>query len=161
MTSLQRLLPFLFLILFTVSFTACDDDDPFEIDYSDAPPPFDIENAERTETESGLIYYVVEEGGGAFEVESRDRVSVYYTGRRESNGEIFDSSYRNGSQAASTFNSLGNLIEGFREGLIGMKEGEKRVLIIPPELGYGNSESSNLSDETLRFDIELAAINSN
>lgn len=160
MTSLRNLFPLLLLLVFTLAFSACDED-PFEIDYSSAPPPFDIENAERVEKESGLVYYIVEEGGGAFEVERRDRVSVYYTGRRESNGEIFDSSYRNGNPAPTVFNSLNNLIEGFREGLIGMKEGEKRVLIIPPELGYGNSESSSLSDETLRFDIELAAINSN
>lgn len=160
MTSLRNLLPFLLLIIFTLSFTACDDD-PFEIDYSDAPPPFDIENAERVETESGLVYYVVEEGGGAFEVQRRDRIRVYYTGRRESNGEIFDSSYRNGSQTPATFNSLNDVIEGFREGLLGMKEGEKRVLIIPPELGYGNSETHRLRNETLRFDVELAEITSN
>lgn len=160
MTSLRTLIPFLFLIILTLSFTACDDD-PFEIDYSSAPAPFDIENAERVETESGLVYYVIEEGGGAFEVKRRDQVTVYYTGRRESNGEIFDSSYRNGNPSPATFNSLGNLIEGFREGLIGMKEGEKRVLIIPPELGYGNSETSSLRDETLRFDVELAQILTN
>lgn len=160
MTSLRNLFPFLFLIVFTISFSACDDD-PFEIDYSSAPPPFDIENAERVETESGLVYYIVEEGGGAFEVKLRDQVAVYYTGRRESNGEIFDSSYRNGNPTPTVFNSLDNLIEGFKEGLIGMKEGGKRVLIIPPELGYGSSERSSLKDDTLRFDIELAEIISN
>jgi|AntRauTorcE11897_2_1112592.scaffolds.fasta_scaffold03245_3 peptidylprolyl isomerase len=160
MTSLRNLLPLLLLLVFTISFSSCDDD-PFRVDYSDAPAPFDISNADRVETESGLIYYVIEEGGGEFEVQLRDVVQVYYTGRRESNGKIFDSSYRNGSLRPSTFNSLNNLIEGFREGLIGMKEGEKRVLIISPELGYGNSPSSNLSDETLRFDIELAEISSN
>lgn len=160
MTSLRNLFPFLFLIVFTISFSACDDD-PFEIDYSSAPPPFDIENAERVETESGLVYYIVEEGGGAFEVKLRDQVAVYYTGRRESNGEIFDSSYRNGNPSPTVFNSLDNLIEGFKEGLIGMKEGGKRVLIIPPELGYGDSERSSLKDDTLRFDIELDEIISN
>ncbi|MEX2478758.1 MAG: FKBP-type peptidyl-prolyl cis-trans isomerase [Gracilimonas sp.] len=160
MISSRNLIPLLLLLIFTVSFSSCDDD-PFEVDYSDAPAPFDISNADRVETESGLVYYVIEEGGGEFEVQRRDVVRVYYTGRRESNGKIFDSSYRNGSLSPATFNSLNNLIEGFREGLLGMKEGEKRVLIIPPELGYGNSSSSNLSDETLRFDIELAEITSN
>lgn len=160
MNSLRNLFPFLFLIVFTISFSACDDD-PFKIDYSSAPPPYDIENAERVETESGLVYYIVEEGSGAFEVKLRDQVAVYYTGRRESNGTIFDSSYRNGNPTPTTFSSLDNLIEGFREGLIGMKEGGKRVLIIPPELGYGDSERSSLQDDTLRFDVELAEIISN
>lgn len=163
MTSLRNLFPFLFLIIFTISFSACEDD-PFEVDYSNAPPPFDIENADRVETESGLVYYVIEEGSGAFEVQRRDRVSVYYTGRRENNGEIFDSSYKNGSETPSGF-PLTNVIEGFREGLIGMKEGGKRVLIIPPSLGYEDSQAGtqgyNLRNDTLRFDIELDEIISN
>ncbi|MBD3615927.1 MAG: FKBP-type peptidyl-prolyl cis-trans isomerase [Gracilimonas sp.] len=158
MISLRNLLPLLFLPLLAISFSSCDEDNPFEVDYSSAPEPFNIDNATRVESETGLIYYIVEEGSGAFEVDRRDQVRVYYTGRRYESGDIFDSSYRNGNPSPATFNSLGNLISGFREGLIGMKEGGKRVLIIPPELAYGNSPNSNLKNDTLRFDIELAEI---
>ncbi|HET8864757.1 MAG TPA: FKBP-type peptidyl-prolyl cis-trans isomerase [Gracilimonas sp.] len=161
MTLLKNIFSVFILFLLTVSISSCDESNPFEVDYSDAPEPFDIENTTMVESESGLVYYIVEEGSGAFEVEIRDAVRVYYTGRKVDTGEIFDSSYRNGNQSPTTFNSLDNLIEGFREGLIGMKEGEKRVLIIPPDLGYGDSPNSSLRNDTLRFDVELAAILSN
>lgn len=158
MTFSKRIIPILLLSFLTIGFISCNDDDPFEVDYSAVPEPFDISNAERVETETGLIYYVVEEGSGAFEVQRRDQVRVFYTGRINNTGEIFDSSYRNRNTSPTSFSSLENLIAGFREGLIGMKEGGKRVLIIPPELGYGNSPSSRLSDDTLRFDVELDEI---
>lgn len=157
----KRLFSFILLSTLTIGFLSCDSDDPFEVDYSSVPEPFDISSAERVETETGLVYYNVEAGSGEFEVQRRDQVSVYYTGRINNTGEIFDSSYRNGNLTPTNFSSLENLIDGFREGLIGMKEGGKRVLIIPPELGYGNSPSSRLSDDTLRFDVELVEIVSN
>lgn len=158
MTISKRLFSLLFLTTLTLGLLSCDNDDPFEVDYSAVPEPFDISSAERVETETGLVYYVVEEGTGEFQVQRRDQVRVFYTGRINNTGEIFDSSYRNRNTTPTSFASLENLIAGFREGLIGMKEGGKRVLIIPPELGYGNSPSSRLSDDTLRFDVELAEI---
>ncbi|MDR9419317.1 FKBP-type peptidyl-prolyl cis-trans isomerase [Gracilimonas sp.] len=149
---------FTLLLFSSLLLSSCDEDNPFEVDYSSAPDPFDIENAERVETETGLTYYIIEEGTGAFEVERRDAVQVFYTGRILETGEIFDSSYRNGNPSPTTFSSLDNLIDGFMEGLIGMKESGKRVLIIPPEIGYGDNPNSSLSDDTLRFDIELDTI---
>lgn len=154
----KRIFSLLLLSILTFGLLSCDSNDPFEVDYSAVPEPFDISNAERVETETGLIYYNIEEGSGEFEVQRRDQVQVYYTGRINNTGEIFDSSYRNGNTTPTSFASLENLIAGFREGLIGMKEGGKRVLIISPELGYGNSPSSRLSDDTLRFDVELSEI---
>lgn len=146
-------------VLAAVLFIAsCGGEDPFRVDYSTAPDPFPIEEALKdTTTESGLRYYVIEEGTGERVVGRRDVVHVFYTGRTP-DGKIFDSSYRNGNTMPSTFGDIGTLIEGFREGLIGMKENEKRVLIIPPDIGYGNSPSHQLSDDTLRFDIELDEI---
>ncbi len=145
-------------ILFMIS---CNQDDPFEIDYSGAPDPFVITGIEPVTTETGLIYYEVEKIDGPFVINRRDQVQIYYTGRN-TNGNIFDSSYRNGSTTPSFFGDLGSLIQGFREGLIGMKEGEKRVLIIPPSLGYENARQGtsgyNLRNDTLRFDIEVDKI---
>lgn len=151
---------FSFLLLFTAFFSSCDDDNPFEVDYSLAEEHiYDLSAADSVEIrESGLKIYYIEGGSGIYEVERRDQVRVFYTGRIWPDGEIFDSSYRNRVTTPSTFDNIGNLVEGFKEGLMGMKNGEKRVLIIPPELGYGNRPSSRLSDDTLRFDIELDEI---
>lgn len=158
MTISKRIFTLFLLSFFTISLISCDNDDPFDVDYSEVPEPFDISNAEQVETETSLVYYLVEEGTGEFQVQRRDRVRVFYTGRINNTGEIFDSSYRNKNTSPTDFASLENLIAGFREGLIGMKEGEKRVLVIPPELGYGNTPNSRLSDDTLRFDVELDEI---
>lgn len=160
MTSLRNLQLLLILPLLAISISSCDENNPFKVDYSSAPEPFNIDNATKVESETGLIYYIIEEGAG-FEVDnSRDRVAIYYTGRRLESGQIFDSSYRNGSQFPSNLR-LSELIPGFQEGLIGMKEGGKRVLIIPPDLAYGNSPNSNLKNDTLRFDVELDEVLSN
>jgi FKBP-type peptidyl-prolyl cis-trans isomerase len=150
----------LILLFLTLVLSACGDtfNNSREVDYSLVPDPFPLEEAEKVETETGLIYYIVEEGSGKYQVERRDAVEVFYTGRLQSTGEIFDSSYGNGNPTPTRFADLGRLIEGFKQGILGMKEGEKRVLIISPELGYGNTPSSRLSDDTLRFDVELDKI---
>lgn len=146
----------LLLLLLSIALTSCKGKDPFSISYDGAPAPFPTDNAAKIETDSGLIYYVIEEGSGDG-VMRRNQVYVYYTGRRM-NGTIFDSSFRNGSTRPSLFSDIGGLIDGFQEGLLGMKKGEKRVLIIPPHLGYGASKTHSLRKDTLRFDIELENI---
>ncbi|MEX0846089.1 MAG: FKBP-type peptidyl-prolyl cis-trans isomerase [Balneolaceae bacterium] len=151
---------FLVLIISGFFLSSCEEDNRFKIDYTLAEDHiYDISAADSSVTrESGLTIYFIEEGSGIFEVERRDQVRVFYTGRKWVTGEIFDSSFKNGVTTPVTFNNIGGLVEGFKEGLIGMKEGEKRVLIIPPDLGYGDSNNRNLRDDTLRFDIELAEI---
>lgn len=141
------------------------------------PEPFDTTQAlSDSTTEDGLVIYFIQEGQGRSDkkVEVRDEIRVKYTGRTE-DGEAFDSSYRDSSQAPRTFQNLtpvpkqsrngqniSPLIEGFRRGMIGMTEGEKRTLVIPPELGYGdpnqNYSGGDLDDKTLRFDVELVQI---
>jgi hypothetical protein len=144
-----------FLLLALIS--SCGDDDPFsfEDDYSLVPDPFSVENVTPDTTESGLIVYHLEEGSNELEVSIRDIVRVYYTGRK-TNGDIFDSSYKNLQLDPAQF-VVSNLIDGFTEGLIGMKEGEKRVLVVPPELGYAGTTNS-LREDTLVFDVELETI---
>jgi len=149
----------------------------FEVTYN-APPPFDISESNIDSsytTDDGLQIYIVEEGDGLYKVDPRDQVRAYYTGRKIVNGEIgeiFDSTYRNGSQTPRVLQNLtpvanensrsSALIEGFRRALIGRRAGEKVVAIIPPSLGYeGTQEGSsgyNLRNDTLRFDIELDGI---
>ncbi|HEX6982934.1 MAG TPA: FKBP-type peptidyl-prolyl cis-trans isomerase [Balneolaceae bacterium] len=138
--------------------------------YENVPPPFDTANADTSyTTQEGLTVYIIERGNGAFEVISRDEILVRYTGRTK-DGEIFDSTYRNGATSRRLLNltpvpipgpgprPISPLIEGFRRGLLGMKEGGKRVLVIPPSLGYGENEGHDLQNDTLIFDIELVEI---
>jgi len=145
---------FALLLLFIIS---CGGKDPFifEDDLTTVPPAFSTAGVTPTTTESGLIIYELEAGNGDIEAGIRDAVRVYFTGRK-TNGEIFDSSYKNGQTTPSAF-TVANLIDGFTEGLIGMKEGGKRVLVIPPSLGYEGT-ASQLRNDTLVFDVELDSI---
>lgn len=142
------------LLIFIVS---CGGDDPFifEDDYSTVPEAFSTSGVTPVTTESGLTYYELETGSGEIEIGIRDAIRIYYTGRK-TNDEVFDSSYKNSQTTPTTF-TVADLIDGFTEGLIGMKEGGKRVLVIPPNLGYEGT-SSQLRNDTLVFDIEIDTI---
>ena len=147
-----------FFGIILLSFIAsCGGDDPFffQDDYSTVPEPFSISGITPDTTESGLIIYVLEEGSSIDSVTIRDVVAVYYTGRTV-NDEVFDSSYKNGRTDPTNF-EVANLVDGFTEGLLGMKEGGRRVLVIPPELGYAGT-SNRLREDTLIFDLELGTI---
>lgn len=170
------LIPSLLVLLFI---QACGDGSTGYYNIELTPPdPYDTSQAVNdSTTEEGLTIYIIDEGNGRPEktVETRDQVYARYTGRTE-DGEAFDSSYRNGSEdprlfqnlypnpitSPSTGQTISPLVDGFRSGMLGMKEGEKRTLIIPPELGYGSSDENptgnDLQDKTLRFDVELVEI---
>jgi hypothetical protein len=139
-------------------FTACSDGFTFRPpDFSLAPEPFDISNITPITTSGGLTIYVVQEGEAILgPVAERDIVLVYYTLRLE-DGTIEDSSYREQNPDPVRFDLTG-VIRGFRQGMVGMVEGEKRVVIVPPSLGYGNQPGHRLASQTLRYDIELVAI---
>ena len=87
-------------------------------------------------------------------VVSTDTVTVNYIGVSCSTGKIFDSSWSRGAPA--TF-GLDEVIPGWTQGLVGMKPGGSRQLIIPPDLGYGSrgQGSSIAPDETLIFIVDL------
>ncbi len=152
-------------LLFAFILISCDDDQFFvEPDFSTVPPPFVVDESTKVTLENGLIYYEVEVGSGQFTVTLRDAVEMHYTGRK-TNNEIFDSSYRDGFTTPTTMNISSinpqtgrfSLIEGFRLGLKGMKEGGKRRVVIPPDLGYGGT-GSELANDTLIFDMEVFKI---
>lgn len=67
-------------------------------------------------------------------VESGDMVRVHYTGRLEDDS-IFDTS--DGREALEFEAGAGDVIEGFDDGVMGMKAGETKRVVIPPEAGYG------------------------
>lgn len=158
--------PLFVTLLFSLLLISCEED-PTRIDFSDVPEPFSIENPVSVDTtESGLIIYVVEEGSGEFEVEPRDRIDFYYTKRyRNKLDRIISSSYANGittpwSENVTTSGSPRDVIRErqFREGIIGMKEGEKRVLILTPPIQPYAGSSFSYSNETIWIDVELDRI---
>lgn len=108
-------------------------------------------NAERTNT--GLRYIITKPGTGTASPKYGQTVTVHYQGSLL-NGKIFDSSLIRHEPAKFR---IGQVIEGWNEALQMMKKGEKRTLIIPPELGYGEYGYPGVipPDSYLIFDVEL------
>lgn len=104
-------------------------------------------------TPSGLRYVVLSEGDGKKSPKTGTTVTVHYTGTLL-DGRIFDSSVRRGEPAQF---AVGQVIEGWNEALVTMSKGEKRTLIIPPELGYGKQGYPGVipPNSYLVFDVEL------
>ena len=100
------------------------------------------------------------EGNGA-EVFKASTITAHYTGAYASTGEIFQSSKDTGSPFTSPLNGL---IQGWIEGLPGMREGGTRRLIIPGNLAYGEAPEGYTPGSTaqplgpLVFDIELISV---
>lgn len=110
-----------------------------------------------TTTASGLQYRDEVEGTGAT-AKSGDQVAVHYTGTLE-NGRKFDSSRDRGKPFEFALGT-GSVIRGWDEGVAGMKVGGRRLLVIPPELGYGARGAGGVipPNSTLHFDVELLEI---
>uniref|UniRef100_A0A182W2T9 peptidylprolyl isomerase n=1 Tax=Anopheles minimus TaxID=112268 RepID=A0A182W2T9_9DIPT len=87
-----------------------------------------------------------------------DLVHMHYTGTLE-DGTEFDSSIPRGNPLSFTL-GMGQVIKGWDQGLLGMCEGEKRKLVIPPELGYGERGAGEKipPNSVLIFEVELMKI---
>ncbi len=84
-----------------------------------------------------------------------DTLSVLYTGVLP-DGTVFDSSQAHGGQPFSFTVGTGQVIKGWEQGLLGMKEGGRRLLAIPPSLGYGAQVVGSIpANSTLIFDVQL------
>ena len=87
-----------------------------------------------------------------------DTVSVHYVGTLQ-DGTEFDSSKKRGTPFEFTVGE-GRVIKGWEEGLVGMKIGGERILIIPPEKAYGEKGIGPIpGNATLVFAIELLGVN--
>ncbi len=98
--------------------------------------------------------------GTGTEVQNGDTVSVLYSGSLD-DGVVFDASSKHGNQPFSFTVGAGQVIKGWDLGLVGMKVGGKRELVIPPELGYGASGAGSGAippNATLHFTIELLSV---
>jgi FKBP-type peptidyl-prolyl cis-trans isomerase len=102
----------------------------------------------------GLQYWDIAVGKGTPAIKGK-RVRVHYTGWLQ-DGKKFDSSHDAGRPLVVTLGQ-GQVIPGWEEGLLGMKDGGKRQLRIPPSLAYGEEGSPPLipANATLVFDVEM------
>jgi FKBP-type peptidyl-prolyl cis-trans isomerase len=107
---------------------------------------------------SGLLYVERRPGTGSSTPRLGQEVTVHYDGRLL-DGTPFDSSYRHGAPLTFRLGS-GMVIQGWEEAILTMCQGEKRTLIIPYWLAYGQSGRPPVIPPraTLVFDIELLGI---
>lgn len=104
-------------------------------------------------TESGLHYIVEKEGEGE-SPESGQMVTAHYHGTLL-DGEVFDSSVTRG-QPFSFPVGMGRVIKGWDEAFLEMKKGEKRKLILPAKIAYGQRAAGSIpANSILVFDVEL------
>lgn len=117
-----------------------------EIDSPDGPPP----------TELVIEDLVVGEGP---EASAGKTVQVHYVGVTHDGGEEFDASYNRGEPIAFRL-GVGQVIKGWDDGIVGMKVGGRRKLIIPPQLAYGSRGAGGVigPNETLIFVCDLVAV---
>jgi len=109
-------------------------------------------------TASGLRSVVLKEGTGR-KPKTGQTITAYYEGKLV-NGYVFDSSYAR-KQPIQFAVGTGRVIPGWDEALLDMKVGEKRKLIIPPELGYGprgNPQGKIPGNAWLVFTVELVGV---
>jgi peptidylprolyl isomerase len=113
--------------------------------------------AKAITTESGLRYEDIVVGTGPSPQPGQD-VTVHYTGTLE-DGTKFDSSHDRGEPLPLKI-GVGMVIKGWDEGVMTMKVGGKRKLVIPPQLGYGARCVADKipPNSTLVFEIELLSV---
>ncbi len=136
----------------------------FEVELVDILPgspaaPAAVADADYTSTESGLLYFDLEEGEGATP-EAGQVVAVHYTGWLE-DGTKFDSSLDRGTPFVFPV-GMDYVIPGWDEGVSTMKIGGVRQMVIPAELAYGEDGAGGVipPDATLIFEVELLEIQS-
>jgi peptidylprolyl isomerase len=123
-------------------------------------PAEDKKEPKTITTKSGLKYQDLKVGKGAA-VKKGDMLEVHYTGwlyKDGKKGKKFDSSVDR--KETFEFEVGGRVIAGWNEGVVGMKAGGKRVLIIPSKLGYGKRGAGKdiPPDADLIFEVEVIKI---
>ena len=115
-----------------------------------------LPDARFKQSPTGLRIAVMAEGHGAPAVKGAT-LKLHYTGWLE-DGTKFDSSEDKG-QAFEVRLGSGQVIQGWEEALAGMKPGEKRQIVIPPNLAYGSRQVGTIPPgSTLVFNIQLESV---
>jgi FKBP-type peptidyl-prolyl cis-trans isomerase len=108
-------------------------------------------------TESGLRYKIIQKGSGV-KASKGKKVSVHYSGSLE-NGVVFDSSYKR-KQPIDFVLGMGQVIEGWDEGIQLLQVGDKARFVIPSHIAYGSRGAGGVipPNATLIFDVELMEV---
>ncbi len=120
------------------------------------PPQVDVPVGEQPPTE--LVIEDLELGDGP-EAVAGQPVEVHYVGHAWSDGQKFDASWDRGESFGFRLGA-GQVIPGWDQGVVGMKLGGRRRLVIPPELAYGSGGAGGVigPDETLVFVVDLLGV---
>lgn len=138
---------------------ACDDDsptgpvDPTQIEFA---AELGVDLDQMTRTSSGLYLLDELEGDGEM-AQGGSRVTVHYTGWLP-DGRKFDSSLDRGEPFTVDVLGARQVIQGWDEGLVGMRAGGRRLLVIPPHLAYGPSPILGQNWATLVFRVDLLSV---
>lgn len=126
-----------------------------------ATPPALPANSKVVTLDKGLQYVDLKQGCGSATVQKGSQVSVQYTGWLKKDGKKFQSSYDQGGSPVSLTIADGQVIAGWVEGLVGMKEGSTRRLIIPAALAYGKEspDASIPANSDLIFEVSIVTLN--
>ena len=117
-----------------------------EVDFPDGPPPTELQIVDLVE-------------GDGDEATAGQTALVHYVGVAYSTGEEFDASWNRGEAFAFPLGG-GRVIAGWDQGVVGMKVGGRRRLVIPPHLGYGDRGAGGAiaPGETLIFVVDLLSL---
>lgn len=128
----------------------------FHVQLLSVGPPYAYDPKAVKTTQSGLQYVIIEEGTGPV-AKAGDQITAHYHGLL-ADGKMFDSSFVRG-QPFNTRIGVGQVIRGWDEAFTTLKEGTKAVLIIPPNLGYGNRDMGSIPpNSTLYFHVQLLKV---
>jgi peptidylprolyl isomerase len=120
--------------------------------------PTDVTKQSQAQAGAGqpptkLVTQDIVVGKGA-EATLANTVDVRYTGTLYTDGTLFDSSWSRGD--APTSFPLSGVVPGFAQGIAGMQPGGRRVIVIPPALGYGDQATGPIpAGSTLVFVVDL------
>lgn len=148
----------LLAVIVAVVLIAGDSDDGSSADLTDTTVRPTVEASDEPAPTELVTNDIVEGEGPA--AKQGDDVTVQYVGALYDSGEEFDASWDRGQPFELTLGS-GTVIEGWEQGLVGMKAGGRRELIIPPDLGYGAAGQPPTipGDATLVFIVDMESIN--
>ncbi|MBW4061935.1 FKBP-type peptidyl-prolyl cis-trans isomerase [Candidatus Saccharibacteria bacterium] len=122
-----------------------------------SPSASPVANASASSSPSALQSTDVVVGTGA-EAQVGSTITVKYTGTL-ADGTVFDSTDKQGGTPATFTLAQGQLIDGWVQGIPGMKVGGTRKLVIPASLGYGSQSVGSIPpNSTLVFTIELVGV---
>lgn len=150
------------LLVLAQGLTACGDSptepDPFDMNEVVFAEELGVDLAVMEETESGLFFENEVVGEGVL-AEVGSPVEVHYTGWLP-DGSQFDTSLDGDPPYDFTLGDPSAAIAGFQEGILGMRVGGERLLVIPPDLAYGQSGTSDgviPPNSAIVFRVELVS----